>query len=61
MELSQRLCDFAVSVYPRVRRSLAWKVLACKKLMEFKLSSALQPTVARVRAATARTRDQSVP
>lgn len=51
MDLSRRLCEFAVSVNPGVRNSFAWKSLECKKLLGFKISSALQPAVARVRAA----------
>lgn len=56
MELSRRLCDFALSLSPGVRLSWAWKVLACKKLMGFRMSSTLLPTVARIRTATTRIR-----
>lgn len=51
MDLSRRLCDFAADLHPGVRRSLAWNALACKKLIGRRLSSALLPAVARIRAA----------
>jgi Glycosyl transferase family 2 len=57
MELSRRLCDFAVSVHPGVSHSLAWRALSCKKLLGLKVSSALLPAIARIRAATTRIRN----
>ncbi|MDE2402261.1 MAG: glycosyltransferase family 2 protein [Burkholderiales bacterium] len=51
MELCQRLCDFATSAHPGVRRSPAWLALACKKLMGHRMSTALLPTVTRIREA----------
>lgn len=55
-ELSRRLCEFAVSVHPGVRRSPSWRLLACKKLIGLRASCALLPTVARIRVAMARIR-----
>lgn len=54
MDVSRRLADFAVSVHPRVRDTLAWRLLACKRLMGFKVSTALLPAIDRIRSATAR-------
>jgi glycosyltransferase involved in cell wall biosynthesis len=56
MDLSLRLCEFAASADAGVRRSMAWQVLACKKLMGFRVSRALLPAVTRIRAATSRIR-----
>lgn len=56
MELSNRLCDFAVSVHPGVRHSAAWRALACKRLMGPDMSSVLRPAVTRIRTAASRIR-----
>ena len=57
MALSQRLCDLAVSAWPGVQHGAAWRALACKRRIGPRLSGALLPTVARIRAATAWLRD----
>lgn len=57
MALSQRLCDFAVSAWPGVQLGGAWRALAWKRRIGLRLSGALLPTVARIRAVTAWMRD----
>jgi glycosyltransferase involved in cell wall biosynthesis len=57
LELSSRLCDFAVSLDPSVRRSAAWNALACKRLMGVGLSSVLRPAVTLFRTAASKIRD----
>jgi glycosyltransferase involved in cell wall biosynthesis len=52
----RRLRAFAEQLDPGVRRSFAWARLQCKRLMGLRLSNALHPTVARLRAAAARRR-----
>lgn len=56
LDLSHRLCEFAASLHPGVRRSAAWNALTFKRLIGWKMSSALLPAVVRIRAATARIR-----
>jgi glycosyltransferase involved in cell wall biosynthesis len=56
MDVARRLCDFAIVVDPRVRRSRSWNLLACKKLIGFRASRALLPAIASLRAATTRLR-----
>lgn len=51
MEASRRLADFAASVYPPVRDTLAWRLLACKRLMGYRVAAALLPAMARLRSA----------
>jgi glycosyltransferase involved in cell wall biosynthesis len=55
-DMSRRLLDFAATVHPGVRDTLAWRLLACKKLMGHRISSALLPAVARLRSTTQRLR-----
>jgi hypothetical protein len=56
LDLSRRLCNFALSIHPGVRRSAAWNALACKKLLGPSLSSALRPAVALFRTAASKIR-----
>lgn len=53
-DLSDRLCRFAQSVSPDVRRSWPWNRLALKRLVGFRISSTLLPAVNRIRATAAR-------
>jgi hypothetical protein len=57
MAQSQRLCDFAVNAWPCVQNSASWRSLACKRRIGLRLSGALLPAVARIRAATTWLRD----
>jgi glycosyltransferase involved in cell wall biosynthesis len=52
-----RLRAFAEQTDPEVRRSFAWMRLQIKRLLGLRLSNALHPTVARLRAAAARLRN----
>ena len=49
LTLSDNLCKWAAGIHPEVRKSLDWKMLACKKLIGFQASNALRPLVARIR------------
>lgn len=47
--LSENLCKLAMDIYPDVRNSLDWRILACKKLIGFNASNALRPIFAKIR------------
>lgn len=49
MSLSHQLSDFALSVDPNVRQTMAWKRLAIKRLLGHRLSNALLSSIARIR------------
>jgi glycosyltransferase involved in cell wall biosynthesis len=54
MELSSRLSELAVSVYPEIRRSLPWALLTSKRWMGFRISRTLVITRAWLRQSTSR-------
>jgi len=56
MDVSRRLADFAASVHPPVRETLAWRLLACKRLVGYRVSTALLPAVTLLRSAMRRPR-----
>ena len=49
LEGSNRLSQFALSVCPKIKQSLPWSKLACKRYMGLKRWRVLQPAIARLR------------
>lgn len=56
-DLSRAICDFAMSVSPRARRSFGWTKLVLKRRLGHRLSTALLPVIAMLRRATVRSRN----
>ncbi len=56
MDLSHQLRDFALSVDPDVRQTMAWKRLAIKRLLGHRLSTALVSRLTRIRSFMSRVR-----
>lgn len=52
-ELSYQLSNFGVSVYPPVRFRMAWFLIFTKRLLGFRMSSALAPAVRKLRSTVA--------
>ncbi len=49
MELSDQLAQFAVRVFPEVKKSLPWKKLAFKRRLGLEAWRALQPAIGALR------------
>jgi glycosyltransferase involved in cell wall biosynthesis len=47
--LSEQLAEFALSIYPEVKKSLPWAIFTCKRLIGVELSSCLAPVIRRIR------------
>jgi glycosyltransferase involved in cell wall biosynthesis len=58
IEMCERLCEFALCLNPRLKRSLPWRKLACKRFIGTKSWHFLQPAFATFKRVAFGTRDR---